>query len=331
MSLVLAFVFWTCLALLVHSYALFPLALRVLARGAGPGEPPAAPAASAPRVTVIVSAYNEEAHIESRIRNVLEQDYPAERLSVRVGSDGSADRTAALATALAGPRVHVHPFAVNRGKASVLNDLVAASGDADILVFTDANTRFAPDAVRRLVEAMAPGVGAACGELVLEKPGRGGNQDHAYWSFERRLKAAESDVGGLVGANGGIYAIRRELYEPIPPDTICDDFVISMRIASAGHGLVYAPAAVAYEDTPSDPMVEFHRRVRIGIGNYQALFEYPQFLGKSPVMLRFTYFSHKVLRWFTPHLLLCMLLTSILLAGAAWRCCSSRVMRRRSP
>lgn len=316
LTLVLEAAFWIAFGLLAYSYGLFPLLVRAIGARREPREGAAAPAgADTAGVAVVVAAYNEERHIEERIRNLLAQDYPPERLRILVGSDGSTDRTVEIARRFEGPRVAVRAYPANRGKASVLNDLVEAAAPADIVVFTDANTHFAPQTVRLLVEAIARGAGAVCGELVLEKPTQGANRDDLYWSHERRLKLAESRIGGLVGANGGVYAIRRALYRPIPPRTVCDDFVISMRIAAAGEGLAYEPRALAWEETPADVAAEFGRRARIGIGNYQALFGYPEFLLRSPWALRFTYFSHKVLRWLTPHLLLTMLAASLALAA----------------
>jgi cellulose synthase/poly-beta-1,6-N-acetylglucosamine synthase-like glycosyltransferase len=309
-------VFGVAVALLAHSYFLYPAILMLLSRGRGDAQPALpAPGPDLPHVTVVVAAFNEEVHIAARIENLLAQDYPADRLRILVGSDGSRDRTVAEARRIVSPRVRVEAFEVNRGKASVLNDLVALA-DSPIVVFTDANTVFRPDAVRQLMAAMGDGSGAACGELVLAAAGEeGSNVDHKYWSLESRLKRAESRLGGLLGANGGVYAIRRECYTPLPPDTICDDFVIAMNISVAGRGLRFVPAAVAYEDIHADVQSEYHRRVRIGIGNYQALFRHPEYLFGAPWILRFTYFSHKVIRWFTPHLLLLILLSSLVLAA----------------
>lgn len=308
-------VFWSAVALLAHSYLLYPAILALLVRGQDDPHPTSpASGQDLPDVTVIVAAFNEEVHIAARIENLLQQDYPAGRLRILVGSDGSRDRTVVLAKGFVDPRVRVEAFEVNRGKASVLNDLVALA-DSPIVVFTDANTEFKPDTVRQLVAAMRDGDGAACGELVLVAAGKdASNVDHKYWSLESRLKRAESRIGGLLGANGGVYAIRRECFTPLPADTICDDFVIAMNISVARRGLTYVPAAVAYEDVHSDVKSEFHRRVRIGIGNYQALFRHPEYLFDAPWVLRFTYFSHKVIRWFTPHLLILVLLASLALA-----------------
>lgn len=312
----LATVLWGALALLMYSYIVYPILLLGIARHSRTGAilGGALDHLVLPSVTVVVAAFNEERHIAARIMNLLEQDYPADQFRVVIGSDGSSDRTVELARGIADVRLTVHDFGVNRGKASVLNDLVAQAS-TDIVVFTDANTVFNQDTVRQLVMALDEYTGAACGDLVLEKQLQGNNQDHRYWNFERRLKAAESLIGGLLGANGGVYAIRREYYKPLRPDTICDDFVIAMNIAVRRKGLKYVPAAVAYEITPTDVVAEYHRRVRIGIGNYQAFFRHPDYLLSGSWALSFTYFSHKVLRWFTPHLLMLVLACSFLLVA----------------
>ena len=307
-------IFFGCGLLLAHAYVVFPATMLWLgSRRALPDREPPQATGDMPQVAVVVAAFNEEAHIAERIRNLLEQDYPRDRLRVLVGSDGSGDRTVAEALRLADERVEVSDFPVNRGKASVLNDLVAHAR-AEVIVFTDANTEFAPDAVRRLVAALDADTAAVCGELVLQRARRGDNEDHRYWSMERRLKSAESRFGALLGANGGVYAIRKDAFRPILPDTICDDFVIAMNVATAGKGLRYVPSAVAFEETHGDMVTEYHRRVRIGIGNYQALFRHPRYLLAGSWMRRYAYVSHKVLRWFTPQLLLAVLVASLLLS-----------------
>lgn len=306
--------FWGALALVAYAYLVYPLLILLVARTRQGGSATHVETFSSelPSVTVIVSAYNEELHIASRIQNLLEQDFPASRMTILIGSDGSTDRTVEIAKGCSDSRVKVLAFEANRGKASVLNDCVAGA-DSEVLVFTDANTVFKPDTVRLLVAALDDDTAAVCGELILQAPDRGHNVDHGYWSIERRLKVAESSIGGLIGANGGVYAIRRDCFQPLRPDTIIDDFVIAMNIAVAYKGVRYVPTAIAYEDTPADVLDEYHRRVRIGIGNYQALFRHPQYLFGGPYVLRFTYFSHKVLRWLTPHLLLVALICSLAL------------------
>ena len=314
MSLVLQFGFWSALALIAYAYAIYPALILQIARISKriPATGRFISAVELPSVTVIVSAFNEEVHIAARIQNLLQQDYPTDRITILIGSDGSSDRTVEIARGFSDIRLTVFAFETNRGKASVLNDCVARA-HSQVLVFTDANTVFKPDTVRELVAALNDKTAAACGELILKAPEQGHNVDHGYWSIERRLKAAESSIGGLIGANGGVYAIRRDCFQPLRPDTIIDDFVIAMNIGVAGQGLRYISSAIAYEDTPGDILDEYYRRVRIGIGNYQALFRHPQYLLDGPLALRFTYFSHKVLRWLTPHLLLVALFCSVAL------------------
>src|SRR5690606_32634509 len=161
----------------------------------------------------------------------------------------------------------------------------------------DANTFFDREALRHLVMHFDdPQIGGVSGELRLNRSG-GDNQDGVYWRIEQFLKLRESRIGGLLGANGAIYAIRRSLWQPLAADTICDDFCVAMNVAAAGRTLVYEPAAFAREDTPDSITEEFRRRVRIGIGNFQALFRHPEYLLRTSMGTRFAYFSHKVLRW----------------------------------
>ena len=305
-------IFWLGLLLVAYSYLLYPALLAVITRLSGPGQSRAEAIGDPPPIACIIAAFNEERHIVARIENLLTQSYPAAKIRIYVGSDGSTDCTGALIGRFADDRVHAFVFQHNRGKASVLNDLVAASSEP-ILVFTDANTMFEPDALNHLVRHFSdPDVGMTCGELKLDAA-QGNNQDSLYWRLEQWLKRCEARIGGLLGANGAIYALRRDLYRPLPADTITDDFCIAMQAAAEGRKLVYAPDAIAVEDTPNDIIDEYHRRVRIGIGNYQALFRHPEYLLSTNSATRFTYLSHKVLRWLTPHLLLSVLIASAVL------------------
>jgi cellulose synthase/poly-beta-1,6-N-acetylglucosamine synthase-like glycosyltransferase len=266
-----------------------------------------------PSVAVVVAAYNEERHIGERIRNLLELDYPPESLRIYIGSDCSSDATVAIATSMTTDRVVVAPFATRRGKPSVVNDLVARTSE-DIVVFTDANTRFAPDAVRRIVRRFdEQSVGCVSGELRLVASSGAENQDHIYWRYERFLKFFEARAGILLGANGGIYAVRRALYVPVPPNTVVDDFWISFDIVRRGYRCDYDPEAVAYEHVPERIADEFGRRVRIGAGNFQALREFYALLSPRRGMVAVAFLSHKVLRWFVPHLMISAACANVLL------------------
>ncbi|MDB6100261.1 MAG: glycosyl transferase [Gammaproteobacteria bacterium] len=311
-------VFWVAFLLPVYSYLVYPplvislgaivRRLRVRRQTARPHTP----AVPLPAVAIVVSAHNEELHIAELLGKLLSLDYAAP-VSLYVGSDGSTDRTAEILRTHADSRVRAFIFTENRGKASVLNDLLAAATEP-VIVFTDANTRFEAHALLHLVRHFDdPRVGAVCGELTLHTAASGDNVDGLYWRLERRIKEGESALGALLGANGAIYAIRRECFVPIRPDTVIDDFCIAMTVAAGGRLLVYEPEARAAEDAPPQIRDEFQRRIRIGIGNYQAFFRHPEFLLGINAINTFCYLSHKVIRWFTPHLLLLALLVNSLL------------------
>jgi cellulose synthase/poly-beta-1,6-N-acetylglucosamine synthase-like glycosyltransferase len=203
----------------------------------------------------------------------------------------------------------------------MLNDL-RARVQAPIVIFSDANTYFDAQAVKRLVRWFAkPETGGVSGELRL-LGSAGQNQDSLYWRMEQALKFFEGRIGGLLGANGAIYAVRRELWPELPTDTICDDFCIGMNVSTSGQGLVYDPSAWAEEDTPDNLDEEYRRRLRIGIGNFQALFRHPAYFTRTSAATRLAYISHKVLRWTGPHLMLTGLFASCVLAmnDPAWMC-----------
>ncbi len=279
-----------------------------------------------PRVSIIIAAYNEESVIEARLQNLTEIELPPDT-EVLIGCDGCDDQTVMLAQQWIAKRndpvlndpayketlFKVMDFAERRGKPAVLKDLVAASV-GDILLFSDANTMFAKDAVTRLLAPLSDrAVGGSCGRLVLVDAGGCETSENVYWRFETWLKTRESQLDSCLGANGAVYAVRRELFwERLPATTIVDDFVIGMKVREVGRRLVYVPEAVATEDMPSTVAHEWRRRTRIGAGAYQALVLCRRCLlpryGRFAVM----FMSHKVLRWFTPHLMLGLLVLTVL-------------------
>jgi cellulose synthase/poly-beta-1,6-N-acetylglucosamine synthase-like glycosyltransferase len=218
---------------------------------------------------------------------------------------------------VAAPWIEVVAFERNRGKVAVLRDLVAAAHRHDdcsqdtLFVFTDANTRFRPDALRLLARHFDnPAVGGVCGRLVFT--GSGSDAEHTYWNLENVLKARESALDSCLGANGAIYALRPGCFwQEIPPSTIVDDFVIGMKVREAGLRMLYEPSAVAEEDVPA-VRDEWRRRVRIGSGDYQAARLCRACLHPRYGRFAWCFWSHKILRWFTPHLGLAMLAAAAL-------------------
>jgi cellulose synthase/poly-beta-1,6-N-acetylglucosamine synthase-like glycosyltransferase len=291
--------FWIAFFLLVYSYLIYPLILRLLVT---PKDIKLTTPDQWPSVDIIIAAYNEESCIKERIENALAQDYQG-RLQVFVASDGSQDNTGVIIESFTSDKVLAFNFKVNRGKISVLNDLVAKSS-ADILVFTDANTDFNINAVTTLVESFSGNVGAVSGELILETEDGNQNLDGLYWRYEQFLKKCESELGSLLGANGAIYALKRELYLPLSTDTIVDDFCIVMNVKKQGFDVLYNDTAIAKEEVAPSLGDEVGRRIRIGIGNYKAFFANLWALSPTRGLLSWCYWSHKVLRWFAPHFMI---------------------------
>jgi len=289
------------------SYLLYPAVIRRLALRA-PASSADGPVPSS--VEVVFAAADEEKVIEARLANLLEQEAEAP-LRVSVGCDGCRDRTAALARAALAERGRVVEFGQRRGKAAVLNDLVARSA-AEVLVFTDANTHFDPRAARELLRAFSdPAVGAVCGRLVLEAPG-GESIETVFWDRETRLKEAEGRLGVCLGANGAIYAARREWIEPLPSGAILDDLLIPARIARKGKKVVFAGNAVAREEAGRDSAAEVIRRFRIGTGAAAVLTGEPWlFDAGRHGLLSLAFLSRKFARWTAPVLALAAALAAL--------------------
>lgn len=295
--------FWLCASAAVYSYVVYPAVIYVASRLFGrTHEPPAE--AELPTAALVIAAYNEAQVLKDRIRNALETDYPAGRFRVVIASDGSDDRTSEICDEF-GDSISSIQSPVRRGKATTIQDAVART-DAEIIILSDANTFMDAGAARHLVRWFAdPTVGAVCGRLVLQDPRTGRNADGLYWRYETFLKCCEARLGALLGANGAIYAIRRNVLGPIPANTIVDDFVIPLSAKlRTGRRLVYEPLAMAHEESAPDIRAEFGRRVRIGIGGWRSLGTLWPLLSPTHGWTALAFWSHKILRWACPLALL---------------------------
>jgi cellulose synthase/poly-beta-1,6-N-acetylglucosamine synthase-like glycosyltransferase len=308
--------FWAAAVLLLQTYLLYPGWLWLLdhvRRGPGPSPVPPQPE-SWPTVSLVVAAHDEAACIGQKLENSLALDYPSDRFDVVVGSDGSSDGTDAIVRSCPDPRVRLSA-APRAGKTSVLNRCIP-NARGELVVLSDANTRIDPGALKALVRHFQdPAVGAVCGRLQLYNPRRAEFEESAYWRYESWLKAMEGRQGAVVGANGGLYAIRRAQYTPLPPSTIVDDFVIALRLLEKGQRVLYEPEALAWEETTEDDAREFRRRVRIAAGNFQSLGLVPGLLSPLRGFPAFAFWSHKVLRWIAPGLMAMALLANLALLG----------------
>jgi poly-beta-1,6-N-acetyl-D-glucosamine synthase len=274
-----------------------------------------------PNVSIAMVVRNEELILETKMRNLLELDYPADRCQVVVVSDGSTDRTEEILRISAeNPRVQVMLNQLSKGKASALNDAVAVA-QGDVIVFTDARQKIEPQAVRLLMESFAdPDVGCVSGELMLGNPDAGETAEGMglYWRIEKEIRELEAKSGSTVGATGAIYAVRRELVPEVPAGTILDDVYIPMEVVRRGKRVIFEPRAHAWDVASLGAEREFARKVRTLSGNYQLLQLAPWLLsGSNPV--RWEFISHKLLRLVVPFALATMLLSSMFLQSPLYR------------
>jgi len=307
---VFALLFWVCAAAVAYAYLGYPVLIWCLARWFGRFAPqPELGEADLPTISLLIAAYNEEEVIEQRILNALALDYPTDKLEIVIASDGSTDTTAKIVRRYAQRGIRLMDYPRRRGKASVLNATFPEL-KGDIILLSDANTEYDAMAARNIVRWFEdPEIGVVCGRLVLTDPNTGQNADSLYWKYETFLKKCEGQLRALLGANGGIYAIRRQLFQPIPSETIVDDLVIPLQAKlRTGCAIVYDCQAVAREETPATVESEFHRRSRIGAGGFQSIAMLWRLLDPRQGWVAFTFFSHKILRWLCPFFMLGLLL-----------------------
>lgn len=306
-------VFTISAALIAYGYIIYPLLALLLARLF---PRPVCKGEITPSATVLIPALNEERVIAAKIENTLSLDYPRDRVGILVISDGSTDRTVEIARRYEGRGVTVVEFPERRGKLRALLDAVPRAR-GDLLVFSDASGMLRPDALREMASNFAdPAVGGVCGYYRspgLRREGRLG--ELVYWDYEFAIKRAQSRWATLLGATGAMYALRRELFVPPPPDTINDDFVIPALMVSRGRRMVLEAGAVVDDIDPH--MGNYRSRVRVAVGNWQQLFVCRGLLSLRRPRVCWQFVSHKVIRLVMP-ILLCAMCASMLALAPAW-------------
>ncbi|MDI9240379.1 glycosyltransferase family 2 protein [Lysobacter sp. LF1] len=308
-------VFWFCIALVAYAYAGYPLLVAALARRYGqvPHE-----ADTGAALTVVIAAFDEEARIAARVRDVLDQDYPIDRLQVLVVSDGSRDGTA-QAAAIDDERVRVLALPVNVGKAMAINAAMRHV-DTALVAFTDVRQRFAPGTLRSLVAPFAdPSVGSVSGELVIGAATGSSEGVGLYWRMEKRLRADEARLGWLHGVSGSIHAMRSAFFRPMPPGTVLDDMWMPLQSVFSGHQVWMAREAIAIDRASASIDEEFQRKLRTLAGNWQLIARMPALLNPLRNPAFFAWFSHKFLRLLVPWALLVALAASAFADGALYR------------
>jgi cellulose synthase/poly-beta-1,6-N-acetylglucosamine synthase-like glycosyltransferase len=308
--------FWLALMTLAYVFVGYPLLVWALARVRPQSW---AQADLCPPVSIIIAAYNESAIIRERLANCLRLNYPPDKLEIIVASDGSTDDTNQQVQDLAEGRVRLLALPRRRGKLAALNAAVPEAR-GEILVFTDANSEFQPDAVARLSANFAEAqVGCVAGRKTIRSSGQVRSEEEGwYWRYEDWLKRAESLIHSVVGADGSIYALRRELYPfPAADRGYMDDFVISLMVVQQGARVVYEPNAVIYEAAGNSAQTEFRRKIRTlsgGLAVVKTLWQL--LLPTSPIWWQL--WSHRVLRFAIPYLLIVVAAASVVLAGTSW-------------
>jgi cellulose synthase/poly-beta-1,6-N-acetylglucosamine synthase-like glycosyltransferase len=266
-----------------------------------------------PTVSLVIAAHNERQNIEKKLKNCFALDYPRRKLQIIVSLDGPTDGSEFLVWKYVSQGVELVHSREHRGKACALNSALRRAR-GEIVIFADARQTFDRKAVRELVANFADeSVGAASGELLLvdESEAEAKSDVGLYWRYEKALRSFESEIHSVSGATGAIYAIRRELYEDLPEDTLLDDVLTPLRIVLKGKRTVFDPEAKAYDAVACCPLAEYGRKVRTLSGNYQLVTQLPQILipWRNPVFVQFL--SHKIGRLLVPWALLAMFVSNL--------------------
>jgi cellulose synthase/poly-beta-1,6-N-acetylglucosamine synthase-like glycosyltransferase len=306
-------IFWCSLVLLFNIYIGYPLVLASIATFSS--RELAKTGRNHYKISVLVAAHNEESTAADKIRNTLGLDYPIDDLELVIVSDGSTDNTNAILTAMSSPRVKVNLSPVNQGKTVAMNE-AANRAEGEILVFTDANVIIAPDALQKISNAFADEtIGCVCGTLTYTNANTSINScaGSMYWKYEELVKRLESRTGSVIGADGALFAIRRELFTPLKSYLI-DDFTTSVLVLTQGYRVVVDPAVRVFETYGVDVRDEFRRKRRIANRMYTAIrYVWPRMRSIS-YGLRVRFILHRILRYWTFPLLILTFVSNLSVA-----------------
>lgn len=258
-----------------------------------------------PEVTILIAAYNEEAVMHEKLQNSLALDYPVDLLRIIVVSDGSGDKTNEIVEQCDSRLVELIAMPENKGKATALN-LGMEKISSGIVILSDANVMYQQNAIRKLVRHFSDDtIGAVSGMVVLLNDGLSySDAENSYYSVEHNIQQLESDTGNLIGADGAMYALRRDLFRPLKKDTLLDDFVLSMGVIQQRRRLLFDPSAVGFEKNLAEMDSEFTRKVRIVAGGMQCLKRKTVWPPRGHILTATKLTCHKILRWFIGPMLL---------------------------
>jgi len=301
-------IFWFSVGIIFYSYVVFPMIVHWLAKRKKSNEKIFIKDGEFPIVSVLLAAYNEEKVIKKKIESLSHLIYPDGRMEILICSDASTDQTDQIIRSMNSvSEIRFNRNPVRQGKAKTINNL-ARIAKGEILVITDANVLHEPGSLQLLIRHFKNEetglVDSAMNNPVTDKRGIS-LQERAYISREVRIKNAEGKLWGcMMGPSGGFYALRKDLFQPVPGNYLVDDFFINMRVLESGKKAINDLESIAFEDVSNDLAEEFRRKVRISAGNFQNLVSFYNHLKYPFRPLGFTFLSHKVLRWTSPFFIL---------------------------
>lgn len=297
------------IALIIYNYLVYPVLVIVAARVMTlvlPDKHGSPEGFTECSVSFLIAAYNEERVIERKLVNTLSLKAPGGKLDIVVVCDGSDDGTADIARRFESRGVRVLHQPERRGKTAALNRGVAAAR-GEIIVFSDANNDFSEDAVLQLTRHFTdPKIGGVCGAKKIRKSEdrESAEGDSLYWKYESAIKTAESMLGSITAADGEIFAIRKKLYAPIDEKVINDDSEITLQMIEKGYRVIYENDAQSFEEASKNIVDDFNVKVRMVVGGFQTLSRYPVKTLVPFSLFSAMFFSHKVLRWLAPELMI---------------------------
>ncbi len=317
--MVLEIMFWFSVFLLFYTYMLYPFLLRLLRRRKKVNDIIYDKEEDIPPVSIIIAAYNEEKVIVEKIDSIYNSNFPFSKMEVLIGSDASTDSTNTIIQKLQKKykNLHLTVFKVRKGKGNILNELVSKA-KYPLLILTDANVMFDKSTVYELLKHFKNHkIGLVDAHMVNKKIKKRGisYQERYYIEWEVFNKNSEGIIWGtMMGPFGGCYALRKELFVPVPHNFIVDDFYINMKVLEKDYHAINDLNAYCYEDASHKIMEEFRRKVRISAGNFQNLMYFFHLLFSNIRGLSFSFLSHKVLRWLGPFLIISIYVSCLLLS-----------------
>lgn len=313
------YLFWFSLFLLLYVYVLYPLIMSILSKKGSDFRGGVKVVDKTPTITIVVPAHNEERVLEEKILNHMQIKYDKSKFSIHVLCDSCSDGTVNIAekySKLYPELVTYTEVLGGLGKTNAINTLMPKLS-SDLIVFSDANVMLEENCLKHIVDTLSGSrVGGVAGQLtyVNESIGGAAESNGLYWRYEEFLKARESDTGSLMGADGSIFAIKRELYRKLPIHVL-DDFSTSMGVIAQGFEFKFNQDIKAYEKGAEKNSEEYSRKIRISNRSYNSFrFMKPELTSKLGLFDLWKLYSHKVLRWYSFIFMMMLLCATIYLA-----------------